>query len=682
MTAEPRGPINTDIPPGIVARRRIGAFLARHGATVLLGAAVLAFALHFIPQLTLALMDTETVSLPLFYQDVVTLHHPAAAWQWGGFSGLFPDVSVFFLLRFVSGNDWFALEGAMVFFFLAWLAGCAGLVRALRRPHALPLVAMLFLLIVAEACDFGLERDWGTDVQDAFFQPIYHSGTGVLCLACIALWIARISGGGLVSFYGLVLLAFLGVISDYLLIVVFVIPAAAALVVLAIAFRRDWQRHAGLAVSLALVGGAGFFLAPYCFPAPLSTREYVFLNWNGARESVMTLWSEVTNSRHHFFAFLFILDLLTVLGGLGGFLFICFFPAGKKIPATALALMVFSSCAIACDYGAVILTGNYQGVQENRYFVVSLLLPLVALAFGLHAIINWRPWLEKLFASAIAVFIGACAFIPQPPSPDYLGTMDAIPFLRDVMKKNGITDGLISYWESNLYTFLSGGSVTLRSVTDDGVINHLFNSMSWYGQGRPPGDAPHFRLIVTPEDEMRTAFGPPDQVLSGPGQLVVWIYSDARSIRYDEAFGELFLSTNFIGDTRIWQVDAARLKTSVGQVAGTSLLATAGKSGEDFLTYGPYLELKPGQYRAVYHYQYLALPAPDRIPTYDLFVHTDGADDQSLDSAPLPGPNTRPQVFTDTFTVTRSKQTFEMRINFHGSGTLRVDSLGVTSLGP
>jgi len=344
--------------------------------------------------------------------------------------------------------------------------------------------------------------------------------------------------------------------------------------------------------------------------------------------------------------------------------------------------MVFSSAAIFCNWSAVILNGSYRGIVENRYLAVSLSLPLAALVFGLHAIINWRPWLEKLFAAAIAVFIAVCAFIPQPPSDVYQDTMNAIPFLREVMKKNHIAEGLISYWQSNLFTFLSGGSVTLRSITDDGVVNHLFNSMYWYGQGRPPGDATHFRLIIVPTDDMRAAFGPPDQVLEAPGQMTVWVYPEARSIRYDEFFGNLLLSTHFTGGDHTWLMNAAELPTRSGQVAGTSLLATAGKSGEDLLTYGPYLELRPGKYRAVYRYQYLAPPAPDRVATYDLFVHTDDEDDQSLDPAPLPCPDTGPQVFTDTFTVTRSKQTFEMRINFHGSGTLRVDSLSVTRLGP
>jgi hypothetical protein len=37
---------------------------------------------------------------------------------------------------------------------------------------------------------------------------------------------------------------------------------------------------------------------------------------------------------------------------------------------------------------------------------------------------------------------------------------------------------------------------------------------------------------------------------------------------------------------------------------------------------------------------------------------------------------------TDNFTVLQPHQRYEMRISYHGSGTLRLDSLTVTYLGP
>lgn len=659
--------------------RNLRSFLSRQWPWLLLGLAALLFALRFIPALCLSLIDTETVQLPLFYHDVVTLHHSVSDWKWGGSSDFFPDVILVFLLCYLSQNDWFALQGTMVCFFLGWLVACVGLVFALRRPHPLALVSILFLLMVGEACDFSFPRDMGADIQDPLFQPIYHSGTALLSLAGIVLLSAQLLGGGRAGFYGLLFIVFMAGISDFLFLVVFVVPVVASLGVLAAAFPGNWERYVRLALWVGLFGVAAYFLAPFCIPVPLQTDNYLHPDPERARESLATIWTELCQPGHHFFFFLVVLDVLAVIGGIGGLLFFFFFSAGKKIPAIALWLMVFGSFSIACDWGAVILTGNYQGMQENRYLVVALVLPLFSLAFGLHAIILWRPWLEKLFAVVISCFIAVCAFIPQKPSGDYIGAEETLSYLKDVMAKNHIQAGLISYWQANLFTFLSDGKLPFRSINNDGTINHWFNTLYWYGKDQPFRDGPHFRLIFLPEPKMAEAFGPPDQILHTPANEEIWIYSEARSIRYNEYFD--LLSNSFLDDGRTLRMPAAKLPARIGSLQGDSRLAVAGRDAEGYLTYGPYVFLKPARYQVAYRYAYLAPPAPKKAALYDLYVHT-GNQMQSLDSAPLLCLDDKPHVFTEVFTVSRPGQTFEMRIYYSGSGTLRVDYLDITCEAP
>jgi hypothetical protein len=678
MTAEPRGPIDPDIPPGIVARRRIRGFLARYGTRVLLGAAVLAFALHFMPQATLSLNDTETVLLPLVYQDVVVLHHPLSEWQWPGASSLVPDNAVFFLLRFLGHNDWFALEGATVFFFLALVAACLGLVRASRRPHALGLATLLILLVVAQACDFTPGSPVEIALRKPLFQPVYHAGTAVLFLACTALLLAQIQGAGRTGFRVLLAFVFLAVVSDFLFIVDFVIPVVLTEAVLAVGFRREWKRHVRLAAGVGLTGLAGFFLAPHLFPAPTAIGQYLVIDLNGMRNSLAMLWGQLVDPDHHYFVFLVVLDVVTVLAGLATLIAFCFFQAGKKMPAPVLAAMVYAGSAISCDWGATLLTGNYAGIGENRYLVVALLLPLFLLAFGLHAVIQWRPWLENGVAAAAGVFIAACAFIPQSPSADYLRDQDLIPALKDVMRKNHISAGLVTYWRSNLLTFLSHGDVTFRAETSDGVIVRLHDTMLWYGKGRPFAEHPRFRIIIPEDDDaLSRRFGPPDRVLQVLGETV-WIYSEEHAITYNEFFDQL--SNRWSDGGRTMTFKATDLSSSLGKTKGASRLAVPG-DGEDFLTWGPNLQLQPGHYRAVYHYQYLAPPDPAHPATYDLLVHHPAAD-IATHELPLPYVNNQPQVFVDDFTVTEPGLAHEMRIRYHNSGTLRLDALDVTSLGP
>jgi hypothetical protein len=105
------------------------------------------------------------------------------------------------------------------------------------------------------------------------------------------------------------------------------------------------------------------------------------------------------------------------------------------------------------------------------------------------------------------------------------------------------------------------------------------------------------------------------------------------------------------------------------------------QDGEGWLNYGPYISLPPASYRATFRYVYLSPPAADKMPIYDLFMHR-GDLGESLHATPLPCPNANPQIFTDDFTVTQPHQQFEMRIFYHGSGTIRLDSLDVTYRGP
>jgi hypothetical protein len=674
MTAEPRRPSETDLPPGIVCRR----WLARHWGRVLLAGAVLVFALHFMPQVTLSLTDTETVLLPLVYQDVVTEHHPFSDWQWPGASSLFPDDTVFLLLRFFSQDDWFALEGLTVFFFLGLVAGCVGLVRATRRPHALGLVTLLILLVVALACDFHPGSPVEIALRKPLFAPVYHAGTALFCLAGFALLLARLTGAGRASLLGLLAVVFLAVISDFLFLVDFAIPATLTAAALALAFRAEWKRHLGLAAGVGLSSAAGFLLAPHCFPAPTATGRYLAVDLNGLHNSLGALRGQMTDPQHHFFVFLVALDAAALLAALAGLAAFCFFPAGRKISAPVVATLLFAGSAIACDWSATFLTGGYAGISENRYLIVALLLPLFLLVFGLHAVVPWRPWLESVVAAAAAVFIAACAFIPQPPSGAYLDTLKLIPVLRDVMAENHISAGLITYWRANLFTFLSHGEVTLRSETADGAIVRLHDTLRWYGADGPFEQAPRFRLVFPEYDTLSQRYGAPDRVITLPDGETAWVYSETRAIRYNSYFDQL--SDQWTDNGRTLNFPAGALSSALGKTEGSSRIAAQG-AGDDFLTSGPNIPLQPGHYRAVYRYQYLAPPDPAKPATYDLFVHHPEGD-QSTHAIPLIYRNDQPQVLVDEFTVNEAGLAYEMRIHYHDSGTLRVDALDVTSLGP
>jgi hypothetical protein len=79
-----------------------------------------------------------------------------------------------------------------------------------------------------------------------------------------------------------------------------------------------------------------------------------------------------------------------------------------------------------------------------------------------------------------------------------------------------------------------------------------------------------------------------------------------------------------------------------------------------------------------YGFTYLAPPKKGQEAVYDLDAH-DGQGDHISDGTALLFKGTQHETLTDTFTVMVPNQTYEIRIYYHGSGSLKVDSLTVTS---
>jgi hypothetical protein len=402
------------------------------------------------------------------------------------------------------------------------------------------------------------------------------------------------------------------------------------------------------------------------------------MNLDRLKQGFFSVLGEMLNPQHHLFFFLVVLDVLTVLGGIAGLLFFIFSRNRKLISPVALSVMIFCSSAVFINWFAVMLTDDYQDTPANRYLTIALLTPLYLGVFGLHAIILWRPWLEKAFATSIAVFTISVSFIPEDPSINYDFTTADIPYLVAVMGHNHIEGCLANYWSANIVTFLSNEQVCPRSLTNDARIYYWFNNLQWFGKGLPPEKWPKFRMLYMPDHGYAERFGKPDRIVYTPGKTEVWLYSDARSIRYNEYFD--ILSNDLKDEGRTIRFNSSEEQGDTGHIEGTSKVVTDGKDGSGWIEFGPYIVLEPGRYRATFHYTYSKEPTTGNFPTYDLLMHT-GDHEKSSDNTTLPFINTQPQTFSDEFTVTENGHQYEMRLFYHGSGSVKVDSLDVTYIG-
>jgi len=670
--------MTTDRPSVKLIPARTGrlAFLNRLWPWLLLAASAITFVVVFTPGFYLATMYTETVFLPILYQDIAVAHHPSTDWAWGGDSALFPDVLLYFGLNSVFSDGGLCLQLLLICSFFGWLMATVALVVELGRPHKLALCSMLLLLWVGFMCNFGYPDGRGLTIERSLLQPIYHTSTGLFSLVCLTILIHLIARGYGIGFWWLAVLTFLLSASDALFEVVFVGSSLVTLCLLALAFRVNWKWYLALAGTIAVAGGGGYLSAQHLFGPHLETGNYVHFSWDGIHSALLSIMAEASRPEHRIFAIGLVLDALTMIGGLAGLIFFCFSSRRKYIPPVAFGLMAYCSCCIFANWGAVIMTGDYVDIFANRYTTVALIIPFFLIVFGLHAIISWRPWLETIFAVAISVFVFSAAFFPQEPSGNYQGVMADIPVLKKIMKEHDIHACLGNYWCAAIVTFLSHNDVPVRALGSDATIYRSFNSMEWFGKGHPPSEWPHFRLIYGPLESCRTLFGKPDEIFKMPSGSEAWIYSDARSIRYNEVFD--VLSNNLLDNGMTIRLQVAGLPGGP-KVDGNTRFAIDGDA-ETWLVYGPFLQLPPGRYCATYNYTISVPSVKGKEPTFDI-LESKGDDHKSRYEQPLPCWTKGTHAFKQDFTVAKAGNTYEMRLFYHGTGTIRVDSLDVTYYG-
>jgi hypothetical protein len=661
MTARPPAP-----------RKKKGPWGISSAAWLALAIAAVFFAFKAIPKLFYHLVDTEMVVLDMLSHDLLVEHHPFAGWMWGGFTAVFPDLAVFFPLKILHPHGFFALQGTMIFFFFSWLAGCALLVRAFDRPAPSLLTALLWLGVVSVAV--GSLDD--VALPDSFFQPIAHAGTHTLCLLSTAILFFQIRRGGHLLPFVLIVPIVLATLSDILFLVDFVVPAVATLCLLTVKFPALWRRFAGLAVVIVAAGYLGYKAIEPVSPFPNSgVGVYLSIPWDQLHAQIVLLWNQFLAANPIKWTILVALDGVVVCGLLVAVPILLF----KSRDMLLIGGLTFVACAICSDWGAMVLRGVWERMYENRYVSEAMVLPFFLTAFLLHGAIRWPSRLVPSGTFAAAGLIVAAAFLPQPISQSCADARLDIPFLRQVMKENHITAGLADYWKSNLYTDLSHQTVILRSTEWDGRVCKLFQDDAWYGKGEPYAQSPHFRIYWGPGPEVaqNPDYGPPDQVLTAPSGATVWIYSEARAIRYNPYFDILSNKLGENGSTMIF--DVSKMLNGTGQVEGKSLVAREGRDKENFLIYGPFLRLQPGRYRVDYGYTYLTPPKKGQEAYYDLNGH-DWLGEHISNGRVLPFNGTQHETLTDTFTNSVSDERYEIRIYYHGSGSLKIDSLTVTSL--
>jgi len=279
------------------------------------------------------------------------------------------------------------------------------------------------------------------------------------------------------------------------------------------------------------------------------------------------------------------------------------------------------------------------------------------------------------------LFVIICALFPPPPDKAYLHTEALIPRIEVLITETRTDAGLADYWTANLIRFLSNEKIPMGEISgDSGKARYWENDPLWFKTDGMKGGLPKYGFILLDginETAILSRYGPPKRV-ENYQNTIAWIYSQGNSIKFNPLFGDVGNSNSYSSDV-VASYQAINLPSATGQIAGTSRVARSGRDSAGHLVYGPYLDPIPGRYCIKITYQYLIQPDSHNLSFFECIIHTATGEIQ-LDRAPLRFENTAQTLLIRSVTipdVNSGKEGLETRIQYEGSGDLKIDSVTI-----
>jgi hypothetical protein len=590
-----------------------------------------------------AFINSDTLTCAAFYEDIVVNGYPVEGFYFPTTNVMFPDCAVYFLARATTGAAAPAMILSTCVVFGLQLLGLYFLMRVLtpsdqRGPQLAMLLAMgaLFLL---------------TNAQSGFSSPFcrlplvltYHGGEFSCLLFGLALLIYLVKAGAWERRHRLALAALyvdaaLGMGSDRLLFIQFIVPALGALLTM-----RLLTSGAGLSLrriallSAPLLSGAlsGQLFLRIFQPAWQDVINHYPCNLDNGWHSICLLagkwrkWLEAGDELHWL--------ALTWIAGCSGHLVYLGWRRCRSalvlsevhrglLFLSAHYLAMTATCIAAISYSGAIYNPpfmlDFDWAGAARYFLPVLFIPYFLIGIWLVALRGWSsrrlPFAAMIAALACAgVQLEHCSRIPRSDDravwhyyPPEVAQLDAIA------EEFGLEYGLAAYWEAKLMTLLSQRRIQVHAIIANPAAATKMVAFHWLSNGRcyfdaPRGRAaPRYQFIVVKEfptlptpsrGELIERFGKPAASLRC-GLYHVFLYNRPEDTEFQNVAEHdcYILRERYdfqVGETI--RFDAHTLPSGIlGEFPPRERLAIEGCTSAGVLSSGPLLNVRrTGTYR-------------------------------------------------------------------------------------
>jgi hypothetical protein len=594
--------------------------------------AVLYARLAAAPESTLAFwFNSDYLFAADIYKDVVVDGFPLSGIKFSIAPCLFPDVVVTAVLMFLTRNAVMATFFYGIFQFTLLVTAyvfLSAVVRGRERPSPNGCILAAAVVLVLHTSRI-LSRNY--DTMYYLFLDESHLSNFALAIICggASLWLCFHSwreGRAHVMLSVTAVLSVLGTISDLMFVPHMLVALTVAVAILRfldlLPPGRPWY------VLLVLCAGAflGVVLVRACFDTAtlgsqaVATIDRFTIALNTYVKGMLV--KGANGDGLHLAAAFWIVSAAAVILYLIRRHIVQRVQCGEMPePTRRLALAVLFLVISAVGSALSIIVMGVAGLSEFKDYSWSMhyqyplffgaifglaLLADVALAYLPASLlrVRWLPASACVFVPSVMLFMS-----PRPPSPLHAYNPPLVQALDALAPQYGLRYGVGGFWQARGVNMFSKAGLRLYPIGSNLEPLHWLGNKYWYA-GYPGSRYPHpvYNYIVLddplfkiPREAVVARFGEPAAELKAYATRVL-VYNRPSDHRFRNFFTCSAMLASILhpleraGDRL--ELAGACLPGLVGGAEGDARVARQGKTASGFLSFGPYLGLKPGGYEA------------------------------------------------------------------------------------
>jgi hypothetical protein len=456
------------------------------------------------------LINSDSLFFQSLYGDVIADGNTLRGWDLNTTFNLLPNAILYLVAWGVSKNPFLntlfhgILQFSLFFVALYWF-------YTRVKEHA-PLywhIPGVFLLLLFFA-DGLIRNDYY--IFSLFVQP-YHFGAFIMffILSAITLRFLRAPRWKTASLF--IVLATLGVFSNRLLIIMFMIPWFGGLLIALMKKRISaalFLKHTGISAGSVLLGILlynGIKNLRYITFTP--TRPFAWENVAPAFQNMFNAYNSLLHQSIPM-GFLVVFAVVFSLFTLGWCIHDLF--TSKRQTTDPEDDLFFSTWMwVSLAFNVIVfftpgIMAMFQGFDTIRYNIFVIIFPPLNIGILAYHFLHQKRWADVVFkykSMALQVIVLGLLIVLGlriPAKDRFIEKRDYYPrtiaILDSMVDEYGLKNGVGNYWDAKFGTLFSRNGVKLRQVHFGLSSYPMASARSWYLPQRPQDDVPVFNFIL------------------------------------------------------------------------------------------------------------------------------------------------------------------------------------------